>query len=677
MNKAKKYIYIAAATAVLGLGATSCTDYLDVDKNFKDLQTEERIFSQKDYTYQWLSYCYEQLLADNLDVAHRRMVLTNFSDDMIFEEGEAGKYYRSWKLGQYQYLTSDQDYTRSWKSSFNGIRQASILIKNAYKNKELTATEIADVRGQARFIRAYLYFLLLRKYGPVPIMPEEGLDYTKGYDDLAMPRNTYDEVVDYITKEMVEAAKELPVKRDPTEITRPTRGAALTVRAMAYLYGASPLANGNTEMADFVDNKGKQIISQTYDESKWARAAAACKDVMNLGVYDLNIVYSKQSKDWAYPGTITPPHNDKFSDKKYPDGWADIDPFESYRSTFNGDVAAFQNRELIFTRGTNRKIQQNANHTGKDQQETLVAHQLPVSCGGYNCHGLTLKQCDAYDMADGRPFDRATTPKQFTLSRNAADHPYDHVGIGVWWEYTNREPRFYASVGFSGDRWACTSAKEARYQNVQVHYYRGTTDGRSNSSERWLPTGIGMKKFVNPADCKVSDGRIVEKVEPAMRYADVLLMYAEALNELTQSYDIPAWDGSTTYSISRDIAEMHKGIKPVRMRAGVPDYDDDVYADAAAFRKKLKHERQVELFAENKRYYDLRRWKDAPKEEGSQVYGCNVYISQEHRADFYTPVRVAYLQTAFARKQYFWPISFSELKRNKQMTQAPGWEDED
>ena len=62
---------------------------------------------------------------------------------------------------------------------------------------------------------------------------------------MELPRNTYDECVDYIAKEMVLAAQGLPLKRDQLSITRPTRGAALATRALAMLYAASPLMNGN------------------------------------------------------------------------------------------------------------------------------------------------------------------------------------------------------------------------------------------------------------------------------------------------------------------------------------------------------------------------------------------------------------------------------------------------
>ncbi len=663
--KINKVILFGLLIGGAGMLFSSCSDYLDEEKNFKNLQTEDKIFTDKDFTEQWLSYCYANLLGDNMEMGHTNNNVTNFSDDIVFNEGNNGVYYQQYKLGQYESIT-----TQAWARSYDGIRQASVLIQDIDKNTKFTEEERTDIKGQARFLRAYFYWLLLRHYGPCPILPDNGADYTKSYDELSLPRSTYDQVTDYIANQMVQAAKELPATRSTTQIARPTKGAALAVRAKVYLYDASPLANGNKDEADFVDDKGNPLINQTYDESKWARAAAAALDVINLKQYSLYVAYKKISSDYAYPSTITPPYNAEYSNKNFPDGWTDIDPFESYRAIFDGDVLAAQDPELIFTRGVN-----DADNDGNSGNgiTALVLHALPSSAGGYNCHGLTQKQCDAYDMADGTSFDRDEAPKEFTSNSNLAEHPYDHLGNGVWMEYANREPRFYASVAFNGCVWPCASARDANYRNRQLWYYRGQADGRSNSSERWIPTGIGMMKFVNPNDCNTDNGSVTPKAEPTIRYADILLMYAEALNELTQNYQISSWDGSATYSIKRDVEEMRRGIKPVRMRAGVPDYDDATYASQSAFRIKLKHERQVEFMGENQRYYDLRRWKDAPKEEGEQVYGCNTLMTADHAALYYVPVRVPDLQCAFSHKMYFWPILKEELKRDNKLTQAPGW----
>ena len=677
------------ATAFL----TSCSDYLDTDKYFKDQQSLEHIFNNKNNTLEWLALSYSRLQGDNIEIGHSDQNPTNFCDDMTFNEGNNGDRYRKFKLGEYgDGYSYDTYYKNSWPWSYVAIRQASVFIHNAHANDELTQDEIDVLIGEAHFLRGYFYWLLIRKYGPVPIMPDEGADFSESYDNLSYPRNTFDECVDFICKDMIEAAKRLPDRRDNLNSARPTKGAALAVRAKVLTYAASPLYNGNTEMADFTDKTGRQLISQQYDERKWAVAAAAGKDFLDYndqaGVYKIHTVgIRKTAEDTSYPTTIIPPKCEPYSSQNFPDGWADIDPFESYRSVFNGELSMAENEEVIFTRGQNNRT----NNLIPDGQEgsveigvkDLVKHQLPNSLGGWNIHGVTQKQCDAYAMADGTPYDREKVMakygpgNEFTTINNKALHPYDHLpDNGIYMGYANREPRFYASVAYSGTIWPGASTTEDRYHNQQIFYYRGEQDGRVNSNERWVNTGIGVMKYVHPYDINVgNNASIRDKADPALRYADLLLLYAEALNNLTTSYEIASWDGTQTYTISRDVNEMHRGVKPVRMRAGVPDYTDEVYADRDQFFNAIVHERQIEFFAENQRYFDLRRWKIAEEHEAEQIYGCNTLMDRRNALQFYNPVRVPKLQTSFSRRQYFWPVSWDELRRNKNLTQAPGWKD--
>lgn len=691
---------ILIGTVGIGMGLTtvSCSDFLATEKYMEDEKTEERVFDTKTYTMEFLTFVYNRLQGDNVEIGHSNICPTNFCDDQTFNEGGAGSRYRAFKLGEigYGYNSGYTGYyQQSWPWAYDGIRQASVFIKKAHANDLQTEEEITVLKAEARFLRAYFYWLLVRRYGPVPIMPDEGTDYTKSYDELSIPRSTMDECVDYVAKEMLLAAKDLPEKRDNANIVRPTKGAALAVRAKMLVYAASPLYNGNTEFADFVDNKGKQLIPQEYNEEKWAKAAAACRDLIDYadetGVYRLYTVPKKETGgDQDYPLTITPPTCEPYSSQDYPNGWADIDPFESYRALFNGDLYAAENPELIFTRGRNGV---NTNQTTVENVDDLAKHQMPVSAGGWNIHGMTQAQCDAYDMADGQPYDREKVLRQyqeladenglgdayFTTKNNGALHPYDHLpNNGVFMGYANREPRFYASVAYSGFIWTCSSTSEARYRNQQVWYYRGTENGRTNGNERWCNTGIGICKYVNPKDCYYgNDASVQGKVEPTIRYADILLLYAEALNNLTSTYEEPSWDGSKTYTVSRDVEQMRRGVKPVRMRAGMPDYSAETYADKDKFFEAIVHERRIEFFNENQRYYDVRRWKIAPQVESAQIYGCNTLMNAAHAKEFYVPVRVPNLQTSFSRKQYFWPITYTELKRNKNMTQAPGWLDYD
>lgn len=203
-----------------------------------------------------------------------------------------------------------------------------------------------------------------------------------------------------------------------------------------------------------------------------------------------------------------------------------------------------------------------------DYQRKMVVSTL----AGYKNDGLTQKQVDAYYMVDGtdtpgkdleigRNKDGTERPKSFTTQANVAAGRYKPLPAGVSLQYADREPRFYTSMGYNGSIWNMENSLLPEERNCQVFYYREDGNGYTNTLF-WVRTGIGVKKFVHPQDTRQggNEARIVPKLEPAIRYGDILLMYAEALNELTQTYNIPSWNGTTTYTISRDVNEMKRGI---------------------------------------------------------------------------------------------------------------------
>ena len=644
----KKYILLSAILGI-GLGLSSCADQLDADRYFKDRMSLKDVFSSRDYTEEWLANAFEHLTGSNADVSSKGHTMYCFADDMYF--GDRDDKYKKWKNGEY-----DENWEQGpWGSCYEGIRQASIFILNIDQNMKFTEEERADLKAQARFVRAYYYWLLLRKYGPIPLLPEEGLDYTKEYEELAIPRNTYDECADYIASEMKIAARDLPSKRGANNVARPTRGAALAARAKVLLYAASPINNprpGDTEkFTDLVDRNGRNLIAQEYNEEKWAKAAAAALDVMKLEGGTRYELYHKSASEQVGTGYLPtlPPYDDgNFVNKSWPDGYKDIDPYESYRSLFNGNVNASDNPELIFTRGQNQST---------EGINVMVRHQLPRAANGWNTHGLTQKQCDAYYMKDGK---------------NCPGKDSEYIDYPAYAKRIDPNPRAEGFV--NGSTWYLLNEPNDANKDKQIFYYRGGGNGYTNTMF-WLRTGIGVMKFVHPDDTNRDEKEeyIRKKAEPAIRYAEILLIYAEALNELTGNYNIASWDEETQYTIQRNIDEMKKGIQPIRIRAGIPDYTRSEYEDQDLFREKLKRERQIELMGEGHRYYDIRRWKDAEVEESLPIYGCNTLMTEKWRDVFHVPVAIPSLPTNFSRKMYFWPISHSELKRNKMLTQNPGW----
>lgn len=672
---------------VIGAAAffASCSDHLKSDYLFKDRMSLEEVFGSKDYSDEWLAHAYnflgEGVMADVSSKGHTPF---SFADDMYF--GDRDDMYKQWKNGEYHEDGVFGVGGRLWGASYKGIRQASIYIDNIDKNREMTSREIASRKGEARFLRAMFYWKLIRMFGPVPLLPEEGLDYTDSYDDLAMPRSSYEDCVNFIDSELVEAAKNLEMRNGSNNLARPTVGAALALRARVLLYAASPLMNGGGSVAaDYIaeikNDKGENLMPTSNDNEKWARAAAAARDVMELdGGSRYQLHHTLEIKDGSpeRPKTIAPPTDGDFSEHAWPDGWQGIDPQMSYQDIFNGTVPASSNSELIFTRGTNQS---------GEGITVMVVHQLPRAATGWNTHGITQKQCDAYYMSDGTD----TPGKDKEIGRGNGSERVggfvteDDVNAGryrpllkdVSLQYANREPRFYASVAYNGSMWHLLNESKVENQRKQVFYYRGAGNGYTNTMF-WLRTGIGVMKYVHPNDTYEgnSTGKIQFKAETSIRYAEMLLIYAEAINELNGSYSIPAWDGGATYSLSRDVDEMKKGIRPIRLRAGVPDYTSGEYGDQAVFRAKLKRERQIEFMGEGHRYYDLRRWLDAPVEESLPIYGCNVLATgknDDQKRMFHTPVVVPSLPTTFSRKMWFWPINHTELKRNKRLTQNPGW----
>lgn len=143
-------------------------------------------------------------------------------------------------------------------------------------------------KSEARFLRAWFYFELVRRYGGVPLMGDKV--YTLN-DNVAIPRSSFADCIKYIVSEC-DAVKDnllafpLTASDQNSSNYRVTKGAAMTLKARALLYAASPLFNGGN-----IDAANPLTGYTDFNADRWLQAATAAQDVINLGTYQLNTDY--------------------------------------------------------------------------------------------------------------------------------------------------------------------------------------------------------------------------------------------------------------------------------------------------------------------------------------------------------------------------------------------------
>ena len=222
--------------------------------------------------------------------------------------------------------------------------------------------------------------------------------------------------------------------------------------------------------------------------------------------------------------------------------------------------------------------------------------------------------------------------------------------------YVNREARFYASIGFSGCFWPCLSTQESNLKNRTINYYYNSTDGKGEqaASKRYPLTGYVSKKYIHSQDGGFNSGssRRIAKPYGIIRYAEILLSYAEALNNLSGSHTVTL--GGQAYTLSSDMDEIKSAFNQVRHRAGLPGISGN--EDAATIQKLIEKERMVEFLFENRRYYDVRRWGIYEDTESVPVTGMNMDADQSGFFTRVVPVSTNVTNRIVHKRLIFLPI---------------------
>lgn len=610
---------------------SSC-DYLGVsDQLAGGLQNTEQVFDNVSYTKRWYANVFAGIPdysgINSVNVGAFKNPWTGMCDELVVGYGNSSKYNNSDRnaanMGFHRY-----------GDCYKYIRQANIFLQKAHpimttgtQGDQLLEDELTQMKANVRFMRAFYHYLLFEQYGPIILVKDKIYNATEDQD---VPRNTVDEVIEYIDSELTAVASELtqePIFEDKDYRAWPTKGVALAVRAKLWLYAASPLLNGGYREALSVTNPDGTRLFPDYDAGKWEKALAACKDFIDYaeaGRYELY----KEYKD---------------------DNGAVIDPD---KSVYN-----------LFQKYTHEIIWATANNDWGGMNGDAFDRRIAPRCekNGLGSTGVTQELVDAFYMKDGFPVSATPYLPQSTLYQEEGYGTYKdqndnfskkYTNVTVSNRYLNREPRFYNTVFFNGRQWPVSCN--------QVLFYNGGNSGVQEGQATL--TGYMLFKRFNRSVSLTNPG-VASQFRPSIifRLADFYLMYAEAANE-----------------VNPNDARVLKYLNLVRERAGLPDIETlnpAIRGNQELQRAAIQRERQIELATEGQRYFDVRRWMIADKNgEGRQngyVHGMNVRGESNDKEDFNRIVEAS--QIVFNRKMYLYPMPDSEMRKTKNLVQNPGW----
>lgn len=560
---------------LLSVCSTSCKKYLDRTPGVA--LDDDKVFADPVQAARFADNAYNYLINDYVRFNDHRGSTSQASDEAVSGNSEftvttlnRGLYH------DHSTSASLNDMRDVWAREYAGIAIANKMLDRISIVPVAAIFPAQRVEGEMHFLRAFFYFELTKRFGGVPIM-------NKVYevnDDINLPRNTYDECVNFMLADLDKAVTLLGNDADygASNYGRATKGAALALKARVLLYAASPLNN------------------PTGDKQKWRAAADAAKAVIDLNLYSL-------------------------------------------QATYDNILNVPQSSEYIMI-----KIR------GPRPIDGIFADfaMSPGSGGAQGQMNPTQNHVDMYEAV-----------KKDATGKIISSAPINDPNSGYTLQnpYANRDPRFYANILYNGAPW----------QGKQIETWSQTAaNGTVNYGKDYNATNITFtatryycRKYWPEVYVRLggtSGTALLNYV--FFRYGEILLNYAEALNEA----------GGATPD-----ADVYTRINEIRARVGMPGLPAGL--NQTAMREAVRHERAIELAFEDHRWYDIMRWKNGPELIAKPVYGMNV-VKNTNGTFTYTPVLLGNnFQKVYFDYMHRYPIPKQEIYKSKGvLVQNPGWE---
>lgn len=574
----------------------------------------------------------------------------------LTDEGQAFDVQSGYQVQMYYTGNVDAGYSASWSGTYHGeddylakwkiIRKAYVLIENVDRVPDATTEQKMRIKGEAKLMIATVYFEMFKRYGGVPIIRKS---FTGSEDEgeinlgRASLEDTYKFIVDLLDEVIRDYKEYIPANYTniPAEFGRFPLAFAYALKARVKLYAASPLYNTANPYSKALGENSNLICFMNENKNRWKEAVDAATEAIDFCL-----------------------HN----------GYKLVDDVSKREDGMNYTCANIEypskgNTEVIWG-----VLLQPGNKLGSRHtfQDFTIIRGLSDTWG-YASNLVPLNQVERYEIDDdvtsgqyvswekvrsfetGIAANEANTALAEQKLAETARKAYEEVKL---------DPRFYASIAYNGVGDYGVWGKNNKIDMADA--YLDPVDGADpvslaqnagSASENKTNVKIlhYMRKFTRGYEGREGG---MYPLNIYMRLAELYLIRAEALNE----YSGPS-------------QQVYDDLNAIRVRSGMCKVKTT--SDPKEMRKIIAHERSIEMFYEDQRWFDLRRTLQSENEIPVTIYKVQIrkWYKAAHDKWPYkiTYEKVPYMKRWWDDKMYMNPFPQDEINKFYGLIQNPGW----
>lgn len=622
-------------------------NYLDMVPE-KDIETVESLFEQRTKVELWWKGLYAEL--NNIFADFRVNTAYLGADEFVTCQAlHSSTLYNLDGLKIADGLQMSQNpYGSIWYRMYVVIRNCNIFLENVDHTYNMSEEDRNWWKADVKAVKAYVYFELVRRYGPICLVPQN-MPVDQPVKDYQLPRQHVDTCFKEIINLLEESMEYVPKHSQRISNYGHTFSleAVYALKAKVLLYAASPLFNGNAFYSDFKNKNGELLFNSTYDRNKWLLAAEAADKAAEMcedgGRALVSGATGKKTDLLNKMADIENTSFSRFNNSEYLLEW-------KYPSTFY---------QFILPR--------------------LVGDDDNFDSQALGCLSPSMKMVEMYYTANGLPIDADITWNYSNRYKLASESSPVYEGvipmnIDVVNLHLRREPRFYACI--AGDRmyWQRGTNTADKDYNFLVKAHKGEEPWGTQYdfivSNSWQNiNGYWLKKHLFSWFNTLGYANNLQGNETAaiIRLAEVYLMQAEAWNEYLDQPDSRVYD-------PLDKVRERAGVLPVREAWGSYSNNPVKVTTKVGMRDIIHQEYGIEFAFEGHRYWDIRRWLTAHQTMNEKQYGWNVIGTTDQAFyNYETGPVVVYSSNKFiAPRDYLDPFDAEEILISG-MVQNPGW----